>query len=101
MLADAAINIALKIISPILIGVITPFALDGIKQISASVDGLPAYAKQGLAIGIASLATGLTSVIGTDLPTDLAMWDGEAVKALVAGFLAIAIKQHKQLKAKQ
>jgi len=31
----------------------------------------------------------------------LALWDGEVVKALVSGFLAIAIKQHKQLKAKK
>ena len=101
MLADAAVNIALKILSPILIGFVTPFVLDGIKQASAAVDGLPAYAKQGLAIGIASLTTALTSVVGTDVPTDLSLWDGEVVKALVAGFLAIAIKQHKQLKAKK
>jgi hypothetical protein len=33
-----------------------------------------------------------------DVPADLAAWDGEVVKAMVAGFLAIAIKQHKQLK---
>jgi hypothetical protein len=101
MFSDAALTLALKLVSPILIGFITPFALDGIKQMSAVIDGLPAYAKQGLAIAIASLATGMASVLGTDIPTDLAMWDGEVVKALVAGFLAIAIKQHKQLKAKR
>lgn len=101
MFGDAALTLALKVISPIVIGFLTPFALDGIKRSSALVDSLPAYAKQGMAIFIAALGTALTAVVGTDIPTDLALWDGEVVKALVAGFLAIAIKQHKQLKAKQ
>jgi hypothetical protein len=100
MIGDAALTLALKVLSPIVIGFVTPFAVDGIKRTSGLVDSLPAYAKQGLAIFIASLATALTSLVGTDIPTDLALWDGEVVKALVAGFLAIAIKQHKQLKAK-
>jgi len=101
MLGDAALTLALKVVSPILIGFVTPFVLDGIKRASTLVDGLPAYAKQGMAFAIASLATALASLVGTDIPTELALWDGEVVKALVAGFLAIAIKQHKQLKAKQ
>ena len=102
MIGDAALTLALKVISPILIGFATPFVLDGIKSASKLVDDLPAFAKQGLAIAIASLATALANLLGTDIPTDLALWDGEVVKALVAGFLAIAIKQHKQLKkAKQ
>ena len=101
MLGDAALTLALKVVSPILIGFVTPFVLDGIKRASTLVDGLTAYAKQWMAIAIASLATALASLVGTDIPTELALWDGEVVKALVAGFLAIAIKQHKQLKAKQ
>jgi hypothetical protein len=101
MFADAALTLALKILSPIIVGFITPFALDGIKRMVGFVDTSPTYVKQGLAIAIAALGTTLTAFIGADIPTDLAMWDGEVVKALVAGFLAIAIKQHKQLKAKQ
>jgi hypothetical protein len=101
MLENAALSLALKIASPIIIGFVTPFALDGIKRASTRIDALPAYAKQGLAIGIATLATALSSYLGTGIPTDLALWDGEVIKALVAGFLAIAIKQHQQLKAKQ
>lgn len=100
MFENAAMTLGLKILSPIIIGFITPFALDGIKRMVAFVDKSPAYVKQGLAIAIASLATALTAVLGADIPTDLSAWDGEVVKALVAGFLAIAIKQHKQLKAK-
>lgn len=100
MFENAALSLALKIASPILIGFVTPFALDAIKRASTGIDGLPAYAKQGLAIGIAALATALSSYLGAGIPTDLALWDGEVVKTLVAGFLAIAIKQHQQLKAK-
>jgi hypothetical protein len=101
MLSDAALTLALKVISPILIGLVTPYVLDAIKHASKLVDDLPAFAKQGLAIAIASLATALANLLGTDIPTELALWDGEVVKALVAGFLAIAIKQHKQLKVKK
>jgi hypothetical protein len=101
MFENTMLTLAVKLLSPILIGLVTPFVLDGIKQTSAVIDGLPAYAKQGLAIAIASLATALANLVGTDIPTELALWDGEVVKALVAGFLAIAIKQHKQLKAKK
>ena len=101
MLESAIVALALKVVSPILIGFVTPFVLDGIKRSSTLIDALPAYAKQGLALGIAALATALSSYLGTGIPTDLALWDGEVVKTLVAGFLAIAIKQHQQLKAKR
>jgi hypothetical protein len=101
MLESAALSLALKIVSPTLIGFVTPFALDAIKRGSTLIDALPAYAKQGLAIAIAALATALTDFLGVGIPTDLALWDGEVIKALVAGFLAIAIKQHQQLKAKR
>jgi hypothetical protein len=51
-----------------------------------------------LAIAIATVGTVLTTTLGVDVPADMAAWDGEVIKAMVAGFLAIAIKQHKQLK---
>jgi hypothetical protein len=98
MLENAALSLAMKVLSPIVIGLITPFALDGIKNMVGFVDKSPAYVKQGLAIAIAAVGTALTDFVGADIPTDLALWDGEVIKTLVAGFLAIAIKQHKQLK---
>ena len=98
MLESAALSLALKVISPIIIGLITPFAVDGIKSMVGFVDKSPAYVKQGLAIAIAAVGTALTDFVGADIPTDLALWDGEVIKTLVAGFLAIAVKQHKQLK---
>jgi hypothetical protein len=101
MLENAALSLALKVLSPIVIGFITPFALDGIKSMVGFVDKSPAYVKQGLAIAIAAVGTALTDFVGADIPTDLALWDGEVIKTLLAGFLAIAIKQHKQLKAKR
>ena len=98
MLENPAITLAVKMASPILVGFATPFAVDAVKRSVALVDKAPTYAKQGLAIAIASLGTALTAILGVDVPADMAAWDGEVVKAMVAGFLAIAIKQHKQLK---
>jgi hypothetical protein len=101
MFENPAITLAIKMASPILVGFVTPFAVDAVKRSVALVDKAPTYAKQGLAIAIASLGTALTAILGVDVPADMAAWDGEVVKAMVAGFLAIAIKQHKQLKAKK
>jgi hypothetical protein len=101
MLENPAITLAIKMVSPIVVGFVTPFAVDAVKRSVAFVDKAPSYAKQGLAIAIASLGTVLTTTLGVDVPVDLAAWDGEVVKAMVAGFLAIAIKQHKQLKVKK
>lgn len=101
-MSDALINFAVKLLSPIIIGVITPFAVDFLKRANAWLNAAPAYIKQAVAIAVATIATMLTNVLGTGIPQDLAAWDGEIIKVLVAGFLAIAIKQHKQLtKAKQ
>jgi hypothetical protein len=96
------LTLALKMLTPILVGFITPFALDAIKRGNALLDDAPAYVKQGAAVGIAGAATMLSNLLEVGaLPTDLAQWDQTVVKTLVAGFLAIAIKQHKQLKKAQ
>lgn len=98
MFENPAITLAVKMASPILVGFVTPFAVDAVKRSVAFVDKAPSYAKQGLAIAIATVGTVLTTTLGVDVPADMAAWDGEVIKAMVAGFLAIAIKQHKQLK---
>lgn len=99
-MSDALIVLAVKILSPIVVGFVTPFVLDALKKAVKVLDAAPAYVKQGAAIGIAALITALSNAVGVSLPGDIASWDAEAVKALVAGFLAIAIKQHQQLKRK-
>lgn len=96
------LSLALKIVSPILVGFLTPFVLDALKRANALLDAAPAYIKQSAAIAIAAVATTLGSVLEVGaLPADLAQWDATVVKSLVAGFLAIAVKQHKQLKKAQ
>lgn len=96
------LTLALKVVTPILVGFVTPFVLDAIKHANATLDAAPAYVKQGAAVLIASIATTLGTILETGpLPTDLSQWDTNVVQALVAGFLAIAIKQHKQLKKAQ
>lgn len=98
---DAVVILAVKILSPIIVGFVTPFVLDALKKAIKVLDEAPAYVKQGAAIGIAALITALSNMVGVELPGDVASWDGTTVKALVAGFLAIAVKQHQQLKAKK
>lgn len=90
--------LSLKILTPMAVGFLTPFVLDALKRANAALDAAPAYVKQGAAIGIAAIASTLSTVleVGT-LPADLAQWDATVVKTLVAGFLAIAVKQHQQL----
>lgn len=101
-MSDTLIVLAVKILSPIIVGFVTPFILDALKKAIKALDEAPAYIKQGAAIGIAAAITALSNILGVQLPADIASWDSEAVKALVAGFLAIAIKQHQQLtKAKK
>lgn len=96
------LSLALKIATPILVGVITPFVVDALKRASAWLDASPAYVKQAAAIAVAAVATTLGGLLEMgSLPADLAAWDAQTVEALVAGFLAIAIKQHKQLKKAQ
>ena len=96
------VTLALQVLTPIIVGFLTPFVLDAVKRANATLDASPSYVKQGAAVLIASVATTASTILETGpLPTDLAQWDRNVVQALVAGFLAIAIKQHKQLKKAQ
>ena len=56
MFENPAITLAIKMASPILVGFVTPFAVDAVKRSVALVDKAPTYAKQGLAIAIAPSA---------------------------------------------
>ena len=98
VMQNAAFDLAMKVAGPLIIGFVTPFIVDLIKKANKWLDKAPAYIKQSVAIAVAALATGLTHLLGVPLPADLAAWDTEVIKVLVAGFLAIAIKQHKQLR---
>lgn len=96
-MTNMLVVLAVKVLTPILVGVTTPYVLDALKRANAWLDASPPYIKQGAAIAIAAAMTGLSTVIGVELPQDIATWDTTAVKTLVAGFLAIAVKQHQQL----
>ena len=67
MLGDAALTLALKVVSPILIGFVTPFVLDGIKRASTLVDGLTAYAKQWMGLGTEYQHKMLAGIVGFEL----------------------------------
>ena len=94
--------LALKVLTPVIVGFVTPFVLDALKRASAWLDAAPVFVKQGAAIAIAAAATTIGHAIQVgSLPTDLASWDQQTVEALVAGVLAIAVKQHQQLTRKR
>lgn len=95
---NAALDLAVKIISPILIGFAVPFAVDAVKRAVGFIDRAPAYVKQGVAVAVAAAATALTHAFGVPLPADLALWDGEVLRVLFAAALGVAVKQAKQLK---
>lgn len=96
------LTLALKILTPVLVGFVTPFVLDALKRASAWLDAAPVFVKQGAAIAIAASATTLGSLLQVgSLPADLASWDQQTVEMLVAGVLAIAVKQHQQLTRKR
>lgn len=99
---SAMLDLAVRMLTPILVGVITPYVVDLLKKVSARLDAAPAYVKQAAAVVVAGLTTMLSTVIEVGVPADLAQWDTTVVKTVVAALLGIAIKQHKQLlKAKQ
>lgn len=83
---------------PIVVGIITPYCVDGLKLVNSWLDKAPAVVKQAMAVVIAGLITGITNIVGHGLPTDLAQWDTAAVQSVVAALLGIAIKQQKQKK---
>lgn len=95
---NAVIDLAARAITPVVVGVVTPYVVDSVKKVSTWLDGAPAYVKQGAAVVTASAATMLATVVEVGVPTDLAQWDATAVKTILAALLGIAIKQHKQLK---
>jgi hypothetical protein len=91
---------SLKLALPLIVGFITPFVVDYLKKANAWLDNANAAVKQTAAIVVAGVATTLGTVLEMGLPTDLTLWDETMVKTVVAGLLAIAIKQHKQLTKK-
>lgn len=95
---DWMIGLALKAVTPVIVGVLTPYAVDALKRASTWLDGAPAYIKQAVAVIVAAIGTGASTVLEYGVPTDLAQWDETAVKTLIAALLGIAYKQHQQLK---
>ena len=87
----------LGLILPLLIGLVVPFCVDGLKRAAKWLDAAPPAVKQAMAFVVAAMATGLATALGIAVPTDLAAWDGPLVQTILAGLLGIAMKQQKQV----
>ena len=90
---------ALGLLLPMLIGLVVPYCVDGLKRAVAWLDTAPPMVKQGMAFVVAAVATGLATALGIAVPTDLAAWDGPLVQTILAGLLGIAMKQQRQVAA--
>lgn len=89
----------LTIVGPLIVGVVTLYAMEGLTRASAWIDGLSPHIKRGVVMAIAGLVTLLASRLGVALPTDLALWEPSTVDALVSGVLAMAAKAGDTAKA--
>jgi len=100
LIQNAAFELALKVVTPVLVGMLVPLVVDALKRVNGWLDTAPGYVKQGVAVAVAALATSLSTLLGAPLPADLAAWDTAVVQTLCAAALGVAIKQGKQLKRK-
>lgn len=100
LVQNAALALAMKVVTPILVGVIVPPTVDALKRATGWLDRAPAPVKQGAAVGVAAAATALSTVLGTPVPTDLTAWDTAVVQTMSAAAIGVAIKQAQQLKRK-
>jgi hypothetical protein len=91
-------GLALKSITPIIVGMITPFIIDWLKHLSTKLSSAPAYVKQGAAVIVAALGTSATTMLDYGVPTQIDQWDEAAVKTMLAALIAVSYKQHQQLK---
>jgi hypothetical protein len=82
----------LTILGPLLVGVVTLYAMEWLTKASAWIDGLSPHLKRGVVMAIAGAITLAASRLGVALPTDLALWEPSTIDALVSAVLAMAAK---------
>lgn len=81
----------MTLLGPAIAGLLTVPILNAIKRLSTWVDNTPAVVKQMLAIVIAFVLTKGGELINTALPTDLALFTGESLEALIAAGIAYGV----------
>jgi hypothetical protein len=96
--SDWATALALKAITPVIVGMLTPFVVDWLKKTSDKLSAAPAYVKQSAAVIVAAIGTSASTMLEYGVPTDIGQWDETAVKTMLAALIGIAYKQQKQLK---
>ena len=82
----------LTILGPLVVGVVTLYAMEGLTKASAWIDGLSPHIKRGVVMAIAGAITLAANRLGVSLPTDLALWEPTTIDALVSAVLAMAAK---------
>jgi NhaP-type Na+/H+ or K+/H+ antiporter len=82
----------LTIVGPLLVGVVTLYAMEWLTKASTWIDGLSPHMKRGVVMAIAGAITLAANRLGVALPTDLALWEPTTIDALVSAVLAMAAK---------
>lgn len=77
-----------QLLVPVVIGIITPYAMSGVKAIAGFVDGLSAPLQRITVVLIAYVLTVITGVVGGVLPDSLAAINPGHVDALIASGFA-------------
>jgi hypothetical protein len=80
------------ILGPLIVGVVTLYAMEWLTKASAWIDGLSPHLKRGVVMALAGAITLAANRLGVALPTDLALWEPTTIDALVSGVLAMAAK---------
>jgi hypothetical protein len=82
----------LTILGPLVVGVVTLYAMEWLTQASVWIDTLSPHLKRGVVLAIAGAITLAAARLGVVLPTDLALWEPTTIDALVSAVLAMAAK---------
>ena len=84
---------------PIIIGMLTPKVMGGVKHVAKFVDGQHAPIQQMLVAGIAWGLTEASGFLGTALPGTLSMVTDNEISAALSAGIAFAIHAGKKAKA--
>lgn len=87
---DALLELA-SLLGPVIAALLTVPILQAIKRAASWVDNAPAALKQVLGVVIAFVLTKLGAAINTTLPTELSLFTGETLEALIASGIAFAV----------
>lgn len=91
----------LPLLVPLVLGLVVPYLVDGLKTLSARLDASSALVKNIAAVLVAALTTACTTWLGMgEVAGTVLSWDNATWQTILAAALGIALKRGQQLKAR-